>query len=144
MTNPQLADKIVSAMIELKTGHSLNIAKHIKEPHEAVMEVMRYFESAMPQSFQGTKGYGDAIDIFIKVSAEATMKEFMKGGGFTAQYQRQQQEAASRDYKEKLEVLNLEQTMKTARFSNRLAWASLIISGIVAAVEIIKFIMKID
>jgi len=144
MNNPQLADKIVTAMIELKTGHSLNIANHIKEPHPEVMDMMKYFESSMPQYFQGTKGYGNAIDIFIRVAAEATMKEFIKGGGFTGQHKRQQQEAVNKDYREKLEVQNLEQTMKTARFSNRLSWVSLIISGIVAVVEIVKFIMKID
>jgi hypothetical protein len=131
-------------MIDLNTGNSLQISKHIGATHTEVMEVMKHMESIMPHSFEGTKGYGDSIDVHIKYSALATVKDYMKGGGFSGQQQQQAAEAARQEYKDQLELKNLEAAIRTASSSKRIAWISLIISSIVALIEVIKLVQSIE
>lgn len=140
MNNPQLADKILSAMIELNTGDSVKISQKIGEKHVVILDMMKSLHSTYPSQFRigsgKSGGYGDSIDVFIRPSQLDVMKSFLEKGGYTAQHEEDAKEKYIEKYKRGLEITNLEDTIKRSKRAERIAIIAIIIAGITVIVEI--------
>lgn len=136
MNNPQLADKVITAMIEFWGTDSATIAQKINEPHNIVKDMMEYLHSAYHGLFESGKGSGNSVNIFIRPVSIGIMKSLMERGGFTAQEAEKASEKHLNNYKRDLEINTLEESNRRSKRAELISIISIIIAAIVAIIEI--------
>ncbi|NSL88645.1 hypothetical protein ECE50_017525 [Chitinophaga sp. Mgbs1] len=151
MNKHKVKDTIIRCLYDRKG--TAEIADILKLEQSYIVALIQEIQSKFPEGFLEGKGYGaDVIAVSLNPKYKELMFEFVEQGGFDAEHNTALDRARREEYKENLELSQLELAIETAteaklnaqnaeqriKTANRWALVSAIASAVAAIVSIIS------